>query len=329
VKSKRLIDVLDPTPAGNAFKDPARAPHRALRRLVRREGDDAPRALYQAFALFNALFFAGDLQTPLLMLAQTSSPRALGTYTPRDVHGLESVIRIAPSTLKRGWRLTLATLLHEMIHQWAHEMDGDSEPVYRGHGPKFAAKANAIGAVLGFPECSPKGRGGKARADAWPELPPGDDDSATKVKPAAAAGEGDGEGDDGGRQEHDTAAAEQRGARREREAVVQWLTHVQGHWQQAKLKVPSAQLGIIVEDIAQGAHRHELEHVGAAVDPYVQLPAAVVEALDALARERGEGRTDALVAALRVGIRALDSDAPHVPIKRDAAVRPPSRRRSA
>jgi hypothetical protein len=63
-----------------------------------------------------------------------------------------------------------------MVHAWMSEKFGDMEQGYAGHGPKFAAECNRIGAVLGFPEVAPKGRGGKARAETWPELPPGDDE---------------------------------------------------------------------------------------------------------------------------------------------------------
>ena len=89
--------------------------------------------------------FAGKLGKPLILVMQTKSARSLGDYTPRDVHGLDSRIRVAPATWKRGGMLlALDTLLHEMVHAWAHEVAGDVELGYRGHGPRFAEKCTRL-----------------------------------------------------------------------------------------------------------------------------------------------------------------------------------------
>lgn len=152
-------------------RDPLRKPHRVTRTLVMREGEEAPRNLYAWFDLFNTLHFGGRLETPMLQIAPTSSPRAEGEYIRRDVHGMRSVIRIRPSTYKLGDRFAVACLLHEMVHAFQSEVLQDLEPGYKGHGPLFCAEANRIGAALGFPEVAPQGRGKKARAETWPILP--------------------------------------------------------------------------------------------------------------------------------------------------------------
>jgi hypothetical protein len=153
--------------------DPMRKPHRVTRRLIERDGDEAPRNLYAWFDTFNAQFFSGRLAAPMVWIAPTSSPRAEGSYMPRDVHGLQSVIRIRPSVYKLGDRFAVACLLHEMIHAYQHEVLLDMERGHKGHGPRFCETANTIGAAFGWPEVSPQGRGGKRRPEYWPELPDG------------------------------------------------------------------------------------------------------------------------------------------------------------
>lgn len=154
-----------------------------------RDGQEAPRNLYAWFDRFNAEHFGSKLETPSLWIAPTSSPRAVGEYIARDISGMQSVIRIRPSTYKRGDRHAIATLLHEMVHAYQHEVLADLEAGYKGHGPKFVAEANRIGVVLGFAECASKGRGGKPRAETWPDLPPDPGDVASA--PAEPTEQGD------------------------------------------------------------------------------------------------------------------------------------------
>jgi len=170
VTRPRVEPVLAPVvPIHATPLDPHRKPHRAIRALVDLEGQEAPRELYAWFDMWNERHFGGQLGSPLLFISHTSSPRALGDYIEKDEHGLVSRIRVAPRILRCGWfPAALAVLLHEMIHAWQHEIARDLEPGYKAHGPKFAAKANEIGADYGFEPCAPKGRGGLARAESWP-----------------------------------------------------------------------------------------------------------------------------------------------------------------
>lgn len=161
-----------------------RAPHLAVRATVEEHGDKAPRDLYQAFDIFNAEMFNGELGAPLILITATATPNRLGDYAPRDRHGLQSVIRIAPHVLRRGMSVARQVLLHECVHAWAHEVARKPERGYRGHGPVFAAKCNEIGARLGLPEVFVRGRGvDKSRlCNHWPLCVSGEDE-----KPAAAA----------------------------------------------------------------------------------------------------------------------------------------------
>lgn len=160
--------MLDDAPA------PDRATHHAARRTIELHGEPAPRAAFAAFDYFNASHFEGRLGAPLILITPPASPRAGGDYIPRDLHGLESRIRVAPrvAALDEEFRYFIGVVLHEMVHAYQHEVLKDIEPGYRGHGPKFCAVANAIGKVYGFPEVAPRARNGKANPASWPNLPP-------------------------------------------------------------------------------------------------------------------------------------------------------------
>jgi hypothetical protein len=68
------------------------------------------------------------------------------------------------------WRFVADVLLHEALHQWQTEVAGDDEDSYHGHGPKFTAKANEIGAALGLPAVVVRNRRGSRlpRSAQWP-----------------------------------------------------------------------------------------------------------------------------------------------------------------
>lgn len=145
-----------------------RAPHLAVAEVVDLFGSELAQLLYKSFAELNAEHFGGDLGSPMILITQAESARTLGDYTPRDVHGLESRIRIAPHAAKRGALFALDVLLHEMVHAWQHELDEDLENGYRGHGPRFAKKCTEIGAKLGLGPVGVKGRDGLPDCKSWP-----------------------------------------------------------------------------------------------------------------------------------------------------------------
>jgi len=170
-----------------------RSVHRELAQLVEHEGTEAPRRLFEVYRQHNAKHFAGKLGEPFVMLMTPSSPRALGDYQGKDPHGIYSRIRVRPNVLKKGAKFTDDVLLHEMVHAWCNEIVGDPEEGYKGHGPEFARKCNAIGETLGLAKVFARGRGGPNCAQ-WPmNVRPADyyDDAPTKQ-----GAEGEEEGDD-------------------------------------------------------------------------------------------------------------------------------------
>ena len=63
---------------------------------------------------------------------------------------------------KKGRFLFVADVaLHETIHLWQDEVEGDLEPTYHGHGPLFRDKCNEIGQKLGLPPVRTCKRRGK------------------------------------------------------------------------------------------------------------------------------------------------------------------------
>jgi hypothetical protein len=146
----------------NSMTNPApsklRTVHAAMASTVQEAGDDVARAMYVKARQFNDLYFDGALTALLVEITAPASPRALATHQPRTPEGVDCVIRIAPGVVSGGPLVWEDVLLHEMIHVWQAET-GNQEPGYQGHGPKFAAKCNEIGAKLELPPVGVKGRG--------------------------------------------------------------------------------------------------------------------------------------------------------------------------
>jgi SprT-like family protein len=156
------------TAAARRARAALRAPHAATGQLVELHGEKPAKRLYAAFAKYNARFFGGALGSPLVLITQAQSARTWGDYIARDVHGLESRIRIAPKAVARGDLFAADVLLHEMVHAWQEEIAKDGEKSYRGHGPLFAAECTRIGALLKLPPVGVKGRDGLPDCKAWP-----------------------------------------------------------------------------------------------------------------------------------------------------------------
>lgn len=169
--SRRLVDVLAPHVSWAQVKAgaiaPARGAHVATRAQIEAEGDELVATLYALFDSYNEKHFAGALAAPLVV-ATLTSPRAFADASERDVNGLRSIIRIHPSTLRKGETFIADVLLHEMIHVWQFEVQRDREDGYRGHGPQFADKCNELGRALGLPPVSAKGRKGLPDCASWP-----------------------------------------------------------------------------------------------------------------------------------------------------------------
>lgn len=159
-------------PAAEPSTDPASvSPYdvaNALRAVIQQDGTEGAKLLYVAFDVFNRAFFGGALPPATLLWTAPGSPRAYADHIATDEHGIRFRIRVSPSICKYGAKFVLDVVLHEMVHAACNHIDQDGEHGYKGHGPKFAARCNAIGKLLGLAEVSPKGRGGKPDCAQWP-----------------------------------------------------------------------------------------------------------------------------------------------------------------
>jgi hypothetical protein len=114
----------------------------ARRRREARLPDDGPieERLVRDHATLNAERFGGMLRAVPIRLSRRLRSR-LGYYRLAGPDGTDAEIVISRRHLRRhGWNEAVATLLHEMVHQW---QDESGLPV--DHGPGFRAKARAVG----------------------------------------------------------------------------------------------------------------------------------------------------------------------------------------
>ncbi len=145
-------------------------------KFVLSNGDPTVSKLIHLWNYWNEKFFDNTFKAcPIILLAEPSKPSRLGDYSPVGAYGTRSQIRIRPSLLtgthphilpgdqyKKGRFLFVADIaLHETIHLWQDEIEGDLEPSYYGHGPLFRDKCNEIGEKLGLPPvrtCKKRGK---------------------------------------------------------------------------------------------------------------------------------------------------------------------------
>jgi hypothetical protein len=121
--------------------------------------------LYRSWIEWNDRFFGGKLIAPYVFFLVPSWSRAYGDYANVSGFGGIGQTRIRPKLLTgehrdvregdeyaAGRQLFVEDVfLHETIHQFCHEVIGDLEVSYKGHGPIFAGECNRIGAMLGLP----------------------------------------------------------------------------------------------------------------------------------------------------------------------------------
>ncbi len=126
-------------------------------------GREDLRWLHELWAGYNTQFFAGAMTPPYILLDEPSTPRRYGQFAARGGLGGHGQIMIRPSllvgthphlraaddTTRRAF--VADVLLHETIHQHQHEVTGQTDSGYHGHGPAFRDTANRIGAQLGLP----------------------------------------------------------------------------------------------------------------------------------------------------------------------------------
>jgi hypothetical protein len=134
--------------------------------------------LYLLWGKWNQDYFNGALVTPYVRFAEPSSPQRLGDYARVSGFGGHGQVRLRPSLLAGShpsvragdefaegrFLLVADVFLHEPVHQWQHEVLGDLEDGYHGHGPKFRDRCNRIGALLGLPPVRTSKARGKDKA---------------------------------------------------------------------------------------------------------------------------------------------------------------------
>jgi hypothetical protein len=134
--------------------------------------------LYALWDKWNRDYFAGALVTPYVLFAEPGSPQRLGDYARVSGFGGHGQVRLRPSLLTGShpsvrpgdqyaegrFRFVADVFLHETVHQWQHEVLGDLEDGYHGHGPKFRDQCNRIGALLGLPPVRTSKARGKDKA---------------------------------------------------------------------------------------------------------------------------------------------------------------------
>jgi hypothetical protein len=133
--------------------------------FVLKDGNPTVSKLIHLWNYWNTEFFDNAFKAcPIILLTEPSKPSVLGDYSAVGAYGNRAQIRIRPSLLsgthphmlpgeeyEKGRFLFVADVaLHETIHLWQDEIEGDLEPSYHGHGPLFRDKCNEIGAKLGL-----------------------------------------------------------------------------------------------------------------------------------------------------------------------------------
>jgi SprT-like family len=119
------------------------------RRREPRHPEDAPaeERLAAAHRALNAERFAGVLRPISIRVSRRLKSR-LGYYRVATPNEPAEIVISRRHVRRHGWAEAIATLVHEMVHQWQDERGG---PVDHGHA--FRAKAREVG--LGAAEASP------------------------------------------------------------------------------------------------------------------------------------------------------------------------------
>lgn len=125
--------------------------------------------LYTHVERWNHDYFANTLFPPHFLIMSPKIAKAEADYAPISGWGSHSQIRIRPSLidgthphLKHGsldpegiQRYWLDTALHEVVHQYCHEILGKPESAEKGHGRVYALECSRVGALMGLPPVGP------------------------------------------------------------------------------------------------------------------------------------------------------------------------------
>lgn len=137
--------------------------HREMAAALASEDPDL-RWLHGLWTIYNGEHYTSAMVQPYILLDEPSEPRRYGQFSARGGLVRQAQIMIRPSlldgthpkwcagaALEHRRRFVADVLLHESIHQWQHEVAGQPDESYHGHGPAFRDKANEIGARYGLP----------------------------------------------------------------------------------------------------------------------------------------------------------------------------------
>lgn len=107
--------------------------------------------LEKLYDKLNEHFFDGQLDRPVITIQST--PRAYGHYTLHDAWSIKGEgykeINIGAGTLDRPIEYTVATMLHELCHQYGEEVEGVQTASRQGtyHNKEFKRIAEAHGLI--------------------------------------------------------------------------------------------------------------------------------------------------------------------------------------
>jgi hypothetical protein len=133
VAARRLL-LAYPVPRDDRPRRPRREP---------KHPDDAPaeERLTAAHHALNTERFGGMLHPISIRVSRRLKSR-LGYYRVSTAHEAPEIVISRRHLRRHGWTEALATLVHEMVHQWQDERGGPVD-----HGRAFRAKAREVGVL--------------------------------------------------------------------------------------------------------------------------------------------------------------------------------------
>lgn len=109
--------------------------------------------LEKAFAVLNRKYFENTLSKTVVTIQ--SAPKTYGHFTPSETWADDEQeykeINIAAETLNRPLEETLATLVHEMVHQYCDQNDiKDTSRAGAYHNKRFKSEAEKRGLLISY-----------------------------------------------------------------------------------------------------------------------------------------------------------------------------------
>jgi len=100
--------------------------------------------LYRFFGIFNEAFFESQLSAPIISIEGSRVTKLGGYRIGRNGFGAKNHININARHLNQSKVEILSTLVHEMVHQWQHEVTMNAaKPPY--HNIEFQKKSLDLG----------------------------------------------------------------------------------------------------------------------------------------------------------------------------------------